>query len=695
MPSSTAAQFLVGMAGSGDEGWEVVDVPKGEDHRSDACKEAYGKIESTPMKACCVQVQNKKLLFCLQPREALPKHESRLCASNLSNRCNTCRHRMPKFAQLMGESGSFIAFNGVKEPNVQTLRQLRQKHWKKIQNVSELTAVVIDEDFVKEYPVEVGPFSHVHFTCDQLSDSGLSQRLKDLKLYLNGSFDNRFQRLVDDPASLKVIQDVIPRLVRPDHWRAVVEWAVSFVAEARGKSWENLAFHEKFHVMIYAMLTGRSHGNVHLDMQQASNLVDFMDTAANLEGLVAMMDDRSNPATYMVSRVAELLRDKQVKSLCTVTLVWGLDGNPHKSDLDLHTWVKGQELYYGNKRVESCCLDFDANASKIEKNPAENISLNQVGTFVMKVNNYNNRDRADVPFKVIVRKGGQESEVHEAVWPRKRAEGTLMEVCQVRVTPEDLVEKPVELSEAEQRKLAAKEAEWTQLFGEPVSTLASGRDLDVKMVKLPPRHARKAPGFPTPQQQFTKILERPLKKAKTGSSLAQRCQLETLESFIHHVTEHECTVEVEIRNFVPGYVTRLETATDLLHSKFAVNAFHRKYELPQQPRTDEQPTARFDTSWGLPASAAVRGFVQVNKIWFMILDGARLSPNSSDWPLAGGMYPTNLKPEAHHHRSKWASFHSLTAPKAPKDGLPVIGSALLGFPNFQFKLDGRQVTVRA
>lgn len=202
------------MAGSGDEGWEVVDVPKGEDHRSDACKEAYGKIESTPMKACCVQVQNKKLLFCLQPREALPKHESRLCASNLSNRCNTCRHRMPKFAQLMGESGSFIAFNGVKEPNVQTLRQLRQKHWKKIQNVSELTAVVIDEDFVKEYPVEVGPFSHVHFTCDQLSDSGLSQRLKDLKLYLNGSFDNRFQRLVDDPASLKVIQDVIPRLVR-------------------------------------------------------------------------------------------------------------------------------------------------------------------------------------------------------------------------------------------------------------------------------------------------------------------------------------------------------------------------------------------------------------------------------------------------------------------------------------------------
>ena len=168
------------MAGSGDEGWEVVEVPKVDD----ACQEAYQKIKSTAMKACAVEVQNKKLFFCLQPREALPKAESKLCASNLSGRCNTCIHRMPKFAQLMGDGGSFVAFSDVKEPNVQTLRQLRQKHWKTIQNVSELTAVVIDEDFVKEYPIEVGPFSHMHFTCDQLSDAGLSQRLKDLKLYL-------------------------------------------------------------------------------------------------------------------------------------------------------------------------------------------------------------------------------------------------------------------------------------------------------------------------------------------------------------------------------------------------------------------------------------------------------------------------------------------------------------------------------
>ena len=42
-----------------------------------------------------------------------------------------------------------------------------------------------------------------------------------------------------------------------------------------------------------------------------------------------------------------------------------------------------------------------------------------------------------------------------------------MEVCRVTVVPKNLAEKPVDLSEVEERKLAAKEAEWLQLFGEP------------------------------------------------------------------------------------------------------------------------------------------------------------------------------------------------------------------------------------
>ena len=58
-------------------------------------------------------------------------------------------------------------------------------------------------------------------------------------------------------------------------------------------------------VMVYAMCTGRASDSVHLDMQQASNLIDFMETAESTSALARMMDDRSNPETYQVSNVAE------------------------------------------------------------------------------------------------------------------------------------------------------------------------------------------------------------------------------------------------------------------------------------------------------------------------------------------------------------------------------------------------------
>lgn len=178
----------------------------------------------------------------------------------------------------------------------------------------------------------------------------------------------------------------------------------------------------------------------------------------------------------------------------------------------------------------------------------------------------------------------------------------------------------------------------------------------------------------------------------TRPTLAERCQLETLPGFIKYVTTEKCSVEVDPREFVPAYVTRLETKTDVLSTRYAINAYHRKHELPQQPRTDEQSMARFDKSWGVSSRVVVHGFAKINDVWFMVLNCAHL-PNDPSWPLGGGMYPTHLTTEAHHHRSKWTSFHSLVTPANPECGVPLVGSALVGFPSFQFILDGRQISV--
>lgn len=667
------------MASDGE--WEMV-----AEKQVESPPEVYDHIESNSLKAASVQVNEKTLFYCLQPKEALPKEAARLCSSNLSIRCNTCIKRIPIFAQLVGSEGEHVYLKEeLDDANVKALRSMRNKI--KSSDPADYHLVLIDDEFFQANPKEVGPFCHVHFLKEQVSDAQLSERIKKLKNYLNGSFENRFQRLVDDPNSLKVILDVLPELVRPDHWRGVVTWAVNLSGVAEGRKWQDMAVHEKFQVMVYAMLTGRASDSIHLDMQQAGNLVDFMDSAESREALKAMMDDRSNPETYQVSRVADRLRENRVSSLCTVTLMWGLDGAPHQSDLDIHTVVNGIELFYGNPQVGKCKLDFDANASRIEQNPAENISLNQVGTFVIMVNNYNNRDNKDVPFKVTVRKSGQEVAEHEGTWPRTRAKGNKMTVCQVTVLAEDLVEKPVELSEAEQKKLAAKEAEWSKLFGEPRALLASETDVDMHLVS-------RSNGYPATQgaqQRFQELLQPKAKK----QSLAERCKAEELDGFIERVTSKgfPCRLEVDIRNFAPAYITRLETASDVLKSNIVVNVFQRKFEVPQAPRSDEPSSARLDASWGLQPRALVRGFVKVHAQWFMVLENARL-PAHQEWPLAGGMYPTNLKPEVHHHRSKWASFHSLVQPEVSRAS-SLIGSMLVGFSKFHFVLDGKQVTVSA
>ena len=95
----------------------------------------------------------------------------------------------------------------------------------------------------------------------------------------------------------------------------------------------------------------------------------------------------------------------------------------------------------------------------------------------------------------------------------------------------------------------------------------------------------------------------------------------------------------------------------------------------------------------LRGRAAVHGFARVGGVVFMVLRGARLPSGGEAWPLGAGMYPTSLRPEVHHHRSKWASFHGMVTPEVQQGGVPLIGSALVGLNSFQFVLDGREVTV--
>jgi hypothetical protein len=673
-----------------DEGWDIIDVQH-EHYRSTV--NSYDEMEKIELKTCKVKINQITIFFCLVPNiDKKDKKNILKCVTPLIHNCNTCKSRFTDFSYLIGENGEFAAFNKefVSE-DIKKIQELRETS-KLPPKISGYTMIIFDENFVKKYPPQDDKFHHLHFVFKEieLTPPEISNKLKPLLLHIC-SFENRFKRLVDDPDSIMIIKNVIQQLVRPDHWKSVVDWAIAFVTRANGKKWDHLKIHEKYDIMVFAMMTGRSNGSVHLDMQQAENLIDFMDKATNSAALCSLMDARSNPETYQCSSVAKALDIHKITSLCTATLIW--EG---ESDLDVHVITeRGDEVYYGNKQIPSCSLDFDANAdsNKLELYPAENISIKEVGSYTIKVNNFNNRNNENVKFQIIVRKSGVTVDTFTEVWPRYRRKDDKMEICTIVITPEDLIEKPVELSEVQRRKLTAKEEDWTRLFGNVKSFIVSVEQVEVlKVTSSQMSTNRDVEYIYDAQETFARLLAPPKQK----KTLAERCQLENLESFIKHVTSNRCILQINPRHYVPAYVTRIETNEQVMKFKHVVNVYQRKNELPQAMYTDQQSSARFDNEWCSSSKINVYGFVKFGETWFMVLNDVHLpSRNSESWPVGGGFYATHLNIQGHEHRSKWRCYHSLMYPECPEHEKPLIGTLLTGFSCFTFFHDNCEITVHA
>lgn len=657
---------------------------------------AYNEIEAQKLAPISVELPNRdEMYFFLESAENIhPNVSKRLttCVGQIADNCHACKSRFRKLALLFGdnEKFAFLLESAACNYNISEIIKCREEVKPTLFNV-----VVLDGEFMKCFPKIEGktlsgkPFHHIHPTNKELTSESNAARIKSLMTYLNGSFDGRFKKLVNNLSSLRIIEQQHYLLQRPEHWSSVIEWAISFVEKADGCPWEELSTTKKYTLMVFAIMTGRYQNNVHLNMQQASNLVDFIESANSLEALRSLMDARSDPENYQVSRVAELLKKKMVTSKCTVTLVWeGPD------DMDIHTRKNGneEELYYGNKRVGDNTLDFDANASNVEEFPAENLSLNEVGHYPIEINNYNQRSRRDVSCQIIVRKSCAE-EVFSCVWPVGRKNGNKIKVCDVIITHEDLEDKPIVLSDAEKKKLAAHEEEWKNLVGDVTSTVATVNDVE-ELIKVTPKYSAEPLNA---QTQFEQLLNSTPKKE--SNTLYDRVQMNTLSGFIKYIRENpECSVKVCPRNMVPAYVTNITTKTKVINYNLVVNVFHKKNELPQKPRNDEKPTSRFNEHWGLPSNGLipVYGFAKINEVWFVILANCELPVNSQEWPLGGGMYPTDLNTSVHHHRSKWASFHGMVKPQKPEGGdTMLIGSALIAFDSFKFVLNGHEINVTA
>jgi hypothetical protein len=501
----------------------------------------------------------------------------------------------------------------------------------------------------------------------------------------------------------------LDKCIRPDHWKGVINWVKGIQEESGNKTWSQLSVIEKTNLRIFAVMTGRSDHGVHFDYKQSSNLIDFSEKAISIEALSSMMDERSNPATYMISQLANKLQEHNVENKFGVSVFWST-----KDDLDMRVQCPdGSFVFYGNKQNKFAKLDFDANAKceNCELVPCENISFLQPGKFIIMVNNFQwYSEKCNIPFTIIIRGHDGVKEI-EGVWTKDRRCGDFMEITQYEhVIP---VEEPITISTTQARKLTVTEQEFMDRFDNPFSYVATLEDIPRKCIiwenkKVIPTNvnglvnslvsnALNITTISNSNSILTDTQNTTFTDTNKKTSLSERISsnpttidglIKLLESGTHNLT-------VNPRNCIPGYMTKIITPTQVrkYNSNISMCSYNKKFEHPLKPDPNaEFITARMSESWfknGFVMDVNILVIVKFANKYFFVLEGTQLPRNNSDFPLSSGMYPTELSVENHIHRSRWAA-HNIVVPREPENnGTQLIGTFLLS--KFDLNLDGREI----
>ena len=119
--------------------------------------------------------------------------------------------------------------------------------------------------------------------------------------------------------------------------------------------------------------------------------------------------------------------------------------------------------------------------------------------------------------------------------------------------------------------------------------------------------------------------------------------------------------------------------------------YQDKFKLPVLP--SKLGTGRLDESWVDKKSNDLRvrvtGILSKDDKYFFALENCVL-PETDDFPIGGGFYPTYLSNISHTHRTRWTYNHFNMKPIVPPNSQLVIGTFILG-KNATMFLDGRKI----
>ena len=562
-------------------------------------------------------------------------------------------------------------------------------------------------------------FEHVTIVPDAYTSPENVEKYEELiKKYMDIIIP-RMEKLCEPVAvqSVELIDKRINELERPEHWSSVIKWVkhIQKISDASTKSFEHHNARNKIHICVEAITSGRSEVDrdtcVHKDYQQSSNIVDFI-TMTSIEEVLREMDTRSNPENYMVSQLNRRMAKENVTSEWTISLSWD---QKYTDDLDLHVkpiHPNRNEIYYGRKNVPgpnglTYRLDFDANVSRGEKAPCENISVGP-GVFEVWVNNFTRRTHAPIPFTIVLRQKGKSDIVIEETWSTLRNPGNKMLIIKHEFTP--IMSGALEMSQKEANRAQVLDGKWNDSMGEPRSEVPSIETFGVpyhvweKKVDLRPEASTFTPNANNTFMNMAKSakINNVNNKRKKGLAEYESERMpSTLTDLMSHLSTGKHRVEFHPRDFSPGYVTRVITKEKVTKEReYSMCHYTDKFSVPIDPNhvaPSNPGNARFNRNWFkdgyMKENVGVEGFINLGKVWFMVANETTLPVNDEDFPLAGGFRPTDLSAHFHDLRDRWAFCNTTVRPTLPGSGTPMIGSFLTG-DTVNLTVDGKRITVK-
>lgn len=581
------------------------------------------------------------------------------------------------------------------------------------------------------------PYQHITITPSSFTSPEKADKFRTLLRDLH-IFQERLEKFSDRVAvdSVKILYNNLERLERPDHWRSVFKWVMDFQEclsrtfcerDHRFVRWPKKKINQ-LHLTVFAITSGRVEFDgttaIHKDFRQSNNLIDFM-TYSSTETALREMDIRSNPENYMVSQLSRNMARHKVESKWTVSLVW--DGK-YKDDMDLDViWTHGGEvngysgcesvrIYYANKIINIIGsdgknyitrLDFDANASKAEAEPSENISCSPYGSYKIRVNNFRRKTfKDDIPFTIIIKQEGNEDIIYERNWATTREPGNFMEICVHRFTGVSSPELVMSTKAASRATVVNDE--WTTHFGNPRSIVPNLSNLNIPVNVWEKKERVEDLG-----NSFMNMAVAAVEKNSQNNNKRRKIYLservsenmpDNISDLLVYMSNGKHTLSIDPRSYSPGYVTEIKTPSPVMKGDYSLCHFKEKYQIPNKPT--ENGTARFDHTWftgnTLPRSVDVECIVSFGTNRFMVIDGLTLPVNNSDYPLCGGFHPGLLKSSYHsNHNYQWTFCNTGVLPEVTYNesgesrGVdpPMIGTFLVS-DEIEVTLDGRKIKVK-